>query len=71
MRLLYLCLDFTQNVKKPDKYRGHKQCKLNFSTKYIYTMERASETEAHFCLKRTARKENDKIECGLGGDELS
>ena len=69
MRLLYLYLDFTQNGKKPDGYRGHKQCELNFSTEYIYTMERASETEAYFCLKCSTRKENDKIERGFWGDE--
>lgn len=69
MRLLYLYLDFTQNGKTPDGYRGHKQCELNFSTEYIYTMERASAIRTRFCLKRTARKENDRVELGFWGDE--
>ncbi len=69
MRLLYIYLDFTQNGKNPEGYRGHKQCELNFDTENSYTMEFDLNVTPYYCLKRTKREESDKIEQGFWGDE--
>lgn len=69
MNLLYIYLDFAQNGKNPEGYRGHKQCELNFDTENIYTMEFDSNVTPYYCLKRTKREESDKIEQGFWGDE--
>ncbi len=69
MNLLYIYLDFTQNGKNPEGYRGHKQCELNFDTENIYTMEFGLTVVPYYCLKRTKRKESEKIERGFWGDE--
>lgn len=69
MNLLYIYLDFTQNGQNPEGYRGHKQCQLNFDTENIYTMEFSLTVAPYYCLKRTKRKESEKIERGFWGDE--
>lgn len=69
MRLLYIYIDFTQSGKNREGYRGHKQCELNFSTEYIYTMECNSKEKKNYCLQRKEKTECSKIEQGFWGDE--
>lgn len=49
--------------------RRHKRCELNFDIEDIYTMEFGSTERYYYCLKRTKRKESDKIERSFWGDE--
>lgn len=70
MRLLYIYIDFTQSGKNREGYRGHKQCELNFSTEYIYTMESNSK-EKKTIVFNGKRKQNvvklNRVSGGMRG----
>ncbi len=69
MRLLYFYLDFTKNGERPEGYRGHKRCELNFGVGEVYTLERLGGNQGYYRLNRTKREENAQIEPGFWGDE--
>ena len=74
MRLLYLYLDFTKDGSRPEGDRGYRQCELNFGTRDVYTLERISAENPHFCLKQTKKPsgiESNRASGAMSGSIIS
>lgn len=65
MKIIFAYFDFEHNGKHPEGYHGFRQCELNFSTDYTYSLM----TEGNICkINRIPLPENQQIEPGFWTD---